>query len=381
MQKMTLLQLVQNILSAMSSDEVNSIGDTTEAMQVATIVETTYFNVINRAGLPDQCELFQLNPFTDATQPVMMTRPDNIAKMEWIKYFNTNPFQGTQFTSQFGAFSHGLNTDLITNVWKTTSTTSNTVGTGLKTFTVASSTLPAFAGQQVGIANGGVNVMAGTVFSYIGTTLIVNVTTIGGSGTFSAWNIQSTAGLGAIPGYQYVSIVPVKQFLDMTSSFNPTDTNVNSFDFRVNEQNFLFYYRNDHQPQYCTILENFYVVFDSFDDSQDSTLQASKTQAYGQLVPTFLMEDNFTPVMDGKQFQLLLNEAKSLAFYELKQMPHQKAEQESKRQWVNVEKTKSLTGKPTYFNQLPNFGRRAGTGGYSGMRDTNDRFLGGYLAG
>ncbi len=377
---MTLLQLVQSILSSMSSDEVNSIGDTTESMQVANIVETTYFNVINRAGLPDQCELFQLNPFTDSTQPVMMTRPDNISRMDWIKYFNTNPFQGTQFTTQFGAFSHGLNTDLIHSNWTTTSTTTNTIGTGLKTFTVPNS-LPSFAGQAVGVSSGSSNTMLGTVFSYVGTTMIINVTSITGSGTFGVWQIQSTAGLGAIPGYQYVTIIPVQQFLDMTSAFNPTDNNVNSFQFRVNEENFKFYYRNDHQPQYCTVLENFYVIFDSFDNTQDSTLEASKTQCYGQLIPTFLMQDNFIPIMDGKQFQLLLNEAKSLAFYELKQMPHQKAEQESKRQWVNVEKTKSLTGKPTYFNQLPNFGRRSGTGGYSGMRDTNARFFGGYLAG
>ena len=195
--KQTLVQLVQSILSSMSSDEINSIGDTTESMQVANIVKETYFNVTNRAGLPDQFELFQLNPFTDPNQPVMMTRPDNISKMAWIKYFNTNPFQGTQFTTQFGAFSHGLNTDLITNVWKTTSTTTNTIGTGLKTFVVASSTLPAFSGQQVGIASGG-NTMTGTVFSYVGTTLIINVTNIGGSGTFSAWTLQSTSGLGAI---------------------------------------------------------------------------------------------------------------------------------------------------------------------------------------
>src|SRR5258708_4208010 len=350
MQKLTLLQLVQSILSSMSSDEVNSIGDTTESMQVANIVQGSYLHVVNRAGLPDQFELFQLNSFTDATQPVMMTRPDNIAKMEWIKYFNTNPFQGTQFTTQFGAFSHGLNLDLITSNWTTSSTSINTIGTGLKTFTVASN-LPAFVGQQVQASNGGTNTMLGTVFSYVGTTLILNVSAIGGAGTFSVWTLQSTVGIGAIPGYQYVTIIPVSQFLDMTSSFNPTDNNVNSFNFRVNEENFLFYYKTDHQPQYCTVLENFYIVFDSFDKSQDSTLQASKTQGYGQLVPTFLMQDNFIPVMDGKQFQLLLNEAKS------------------------------LTNKPTYFNQLPKFGRRAGTGGYSGMRDTNDRFFGGYLAG
>ena len=39
--KKNLLEIVQNILSDMDSEEVNTISDTVEAMQVAQIVETT----------------------------------------------------------------------------------------------------------------------------------------------------------------------------------------------------------------------------------------------------------------------------------------------------------------------------------------------------
>jgi len=77
------------------------------------------------------------------------------------------------------------------------------------------------------------------------------------------------------------------------------------------------------------------------------------------------MTDNFITDMEDYKFPLLVNEAKSLAFFELKQSVHPKAEQEAKRQWSNVSKTKSLTDKPTYFEQLPNFGRRPMTGGYA----------------
>jgi hypothetical protein len=35
LEKMTLLEMTQNILSAMNSDEVNSITDTVESLQVA----------------------------------------------------------------------------------------------------------------------------------------------------------------------------------------------------------------------------------------------------------------------------------------------------------------------------------------------------------
>ncbi len=44
--KYTLLEIVQEILSDMDSDEVNSIDDTTESEQVATIVKSTYLSMM-----------------------------------------------------------------------------------------------------------------------------------------------------------------------------------------------------------------------------------------------------------------------------------------------------------------------------------------------
>ena len=87
---------------------------------------------------------------------------------------------------------------------------------------------------------------------------------------------------------------------------------------------------------------------------------------YGQIIPRWSMEDTFIPLIDEAQVPLLLNEAKSLAFYELKQQLHQKAEQENKRQWSSVQKDKSKSDKPSYFHQLPNFGRNARSS-YSGL--------------
>jgi hypothetical protein len=74
-----------------------------------------------------------------------------------------------------------------------TSTTSNTIGTGSRTFTLA-----ATAGQdqlwRVGDAveaSNGSNFMVGTVTSYDAATqsLVCNMTSIGGSGTFTSWRI------------------------------------------------------------------------------------------------------------------------------------------------------------------------------------------------
>ena len=73
-----------------------------------------------------------------------------------------------------------------------TSTTSNTIGTGSKTFTTASN-MAVPAGAPITINNGS-NSMTGTVTSYTSSTgvLVVNVTSTAGSGTFTSWTINVT---------------------------------------------------------------------------------------------------------------------------------------------------------------------------------------------
>lgn len=255
--KQTLLQLVQSILSSMSSDEVNSISDTTESLQVAEIVKTTFFNILPRAGMTVEDEFFQLTSSTDPATPVLMYRPANVSKLEWIKYFDDSAPPDTD-------------------------------------------------------------------------------------------------------QYKYVTILPVRQFIDMINSFNPDESIVSSFDFTANGSSYNFLYKNDRQPRFCTSIQNQYIIFDALDLHVDDTLQTSKTMCWGQVLPDWSMTDSFIPPLDDQQFPLLLNEAKTLAFYELKQQPHAKADQETRRQWSALQKGKSLTDKPSYFDQLPNFGRRAG---------------------
>lgn len=164
-----------------------------------------------------------------------------------------------------------------------------------------------------------------------------------------------------IDDFKYVSIIPFQQFTDMMHSLNPDETNVDTMTLN----DFTFYLKNDRQPCYCTVLNDSIVIFDSYNIDVDTTLQSTKTMCYGVINPVFLMEDNFTPDLDDAQFPLLLNEVTALAFSELKQMVNPKAEQEARRQWSSLQKTKGLPA-PTWFEQLPNFGRISRTG-YSSM--------------
>ena len=86
MPKLTVLDMTQDILSDMDSDNVNSINDTEEAMQVAQILETTYYEILNTREWPHLNGLITLIPSGDNLKPTHMMIPEDVARIEWIKY-------------------------------------------------------------------------------------------------------------------------------------------------------------------------------------------------------------------------------------------------------------------------------------------------------
>ncbi len=86
MATMTLLEMVQNILSAMDSDPANSIDDTVEAEQVALIVKETYFDLITQRDWPFLRTTFSLTGLGDTDNPTKMRIPTDYNKLLWFKY-------------------------------------------------------------------------------------------------------------------------------------------------------------------------------------------------------------------------------------------------------------------------------------------------------
>jgi hypothetical protein len=119
--------------------------------------------------------------------------------------------------------------------------------------------------------------------------------------------------------------------------------------------------RNDLAPTYYTSFDDTNIVFDSFDSAVDSTLQKSKTQVYGYVYPEWQMRDDFIPDLPNTAFTLLLEESKSRAFIELKQIANQKAEQEAQRQnsWLSRRDRRIKGG-----IRFPDYGRHTGFGRY-----------------
>lgn len=86
MAKMSLLDIVQEILSDLNSDNVNSISDTTEAEQVARIVRRTFFNLYNDRVWPTTARLMRLNSSADSTRPTHMIMNEDVIEVNWVKY-------------------------------------------------------------------------------------------------------------------------------------------------------------------------------------------------------------------------------------------------------------------------------------------------------
>lgn len=251
MATMTLLDIVQDILSDLDSDEVNSISDTTEALQVAQIVKTTYFNIIDGKDWPHLFQLFQLDSSLDVAKPTHMAMPDNVINLLYLKY-NVR--------------------SLIDTFDKFTELKYKTPMEFMKLVDARHS---------------------------------------------DASNVQVVT--------------------------DPTGVPLNIW--------------NDKPPTFYTSFDNENAVLDSFDSAVDSTSQASKTQAYGKVYPTWTMSDTFVPDLPIHSFSYLLNESKSTSFVILKQSANPKAEQHSvtQRRRMSQEAWKLKNGVT-----LPNYGRQAG---------------------
>ena len=87
--KKTLLELTQSILDSMDSDDVNSIDDTEESLQVAGMIEDTYYDLISDKDWPHTQQTCQLNSVSDSSRPTELRIPDDVSTVENIRYNTT----------------------------------------------------------------------------------------------------------------------------------------------------------------------------------------------------------------------------------------------------------------------------------------------------
>lgn len=84
--KMSLLSMVQDIMSDMDSDEVNSIDDTYESMQVATIIKNAYNAMLSSRDWPHLNKLIKLEASLTQDRPTYVKMPSNVKRINFINY-------------------------------------------------------------------------------------------------------------------------------------------------------------------------------------------------------------------------------------------------------------------------------------------------------
>lgn len=86
MSNRTLLDVVQSVMTKADMDSVNSISDTEESMQVASIARDVFLDMVVEYDLPSTKNLFYLEGLADVAKPSTMKLPDDVQKVLWVKY-------------------------------------------------------------------------------------------------------------------------------------------------------------------------------------------------------------------------------------------------------------------------------------------------------
>lgn len=227
----TLLEIVQDILNDMDSDEVNSIDDTIESQQVAQIVKTCFYEMIGNRNWPHLKRLIQLESSGDLSKPNYLRIPVNLKELSFFKYQKQKQNDNKILTQDV--------------IYKTP-----------------------------------------------------------------------------------------EQFLKIISNRNTSDSKVTLIkDFGNSYLPII----NNQSPTYWTTFDDLYIVTDSWDKEIDDTLKKSKTQCIAYINPVWVRLNEAIPDLPIEALPALLEESKSTAFFTLKQMANQKAEQKASRQqrWLS----------------------------------------------
>lgn len=160
------------------------------------------------------------------------------------------------------------------------------------------------------------------------------------------------------PDTKDVFYVTNEDFIARQTGLDPADTNIGSMTVAINSGTFTFRYKKDKFPQYYTIFDDRFVIFDSVDLVTESTLTSTRSLGFGSLIPVFTLSDTFVPDLDPRQFQLLLQDAKSTAFTELKQAPNALAERKARKNRILAQRNK-YDNDPAWSGQARfQFGRK-----------------------
>lgn len=86
MQKLTLLEMVQDVLASMQCDSVSDVGETEDAEDVVKIIRAEYNALMSKDDWAHLKTATNLSAVGDSTKPTLMTVPTDVAEVVNVKY-------------------------------------------------------------------------------------------------------------------------------------------------------------------------------------------------------------------------------------------------------------------------------------------------------
>ena len=252
MSKMTLLEMTQSILATTDGDEVNDINDTTESIQIVTILRDVFYEMLSRRNWPHLKKFITLENVGDVNRPTHIRLPDEVQEImtDSVQYDKRQP-----------------------------------------------------------------------------------------GDTRSA--------------YENIKWLDPDAFLRMTNSRDTSaDNTLEVTDFDGAKIIVI----TDTAPHYYTSFDDDYIVTDSYDAGIDDTIQNSKFQVRGYVLPGWGITNDFTPDLPAEVFPTYLAEAKSECSIILQQQANPKAEQKAMRGDRRMARKAWKTSKGV---MRPNYGRKS----------------------
>jgi len=120
--KKTLLEIVQDILNDMDSDEVNSISDTVESAQIAQICQSVFYDVITTVDLPEHDELLTVTGLSNSSKPNFMDA-NSVTEIKELRY-NVSETSGEL---EYKLIPYLTPTEFVSNILQRDSSASNVI--------------------------------------------------------------------------------------------------------------------------------------------------------------------------------------------------------------------------------------------------------------
>jgi len=152
--------------------------------------------------------------------------------------------------------------------------------------------------------------------------------------------------------------IPFAEPADFMERANALDNSASNVDVVADPSGIEILIRNDANPVCWTTFDGSTFIFDSYDSSIDSTLQSSKTQAYGQKSQELTISD--TAVIDLPQdlYNLLRNQARETCFELFKDGAPPKIRKMAERSRVRASRLKQSTRLGREVYDRVDYGRR-----------------------